>query len=87
MSGAGRGARAGASRSPSIHHNLVLVQVPEPAMLDALLARSNLRDRCVLRLSPERVLLPRAALPMLRRRLAELELATVETAGLGGESP
>ncbi len=61
-----------------VHRNLVLVRACEPEQLDQLVARSNLADRCVRRLTATEALFPRSALRLLRRRLAELELDVVD---------
>jgi hypothetical protein len=72
-------------RDAVVHRNLVLIRVPDPGLLDKLLSRADLRQRCLVRLGPDQALFARAALVALRRRLAELDHPVVERAATGGE--
>lgn len=55
-----------------LHTNVALFEAAAPDQLDAVLDRADLRNRAVTRLGPTTLLLPRSALPALRKRLSEL---------------
>ena len=65
-----RGAPAG--RTVVLHDNLVLLRAGDPAQIDAILERAEVRNRLVRRVAADTLLLPRSALPALRTRLAEI---------------
>ena len=79
---------AGTPREPArvavLHTNLVLLQTADAAQLDAVLERAELRNRVVARVGPDRLLVPRGALPALRKRLTDLAVP-FRHAGLGPE--
>jgi len=55
-----------------IHANLALFEAAEAVQLDAVLERADVRNRVVQRVGPTTLILPRGAVPALRKRLAEL---------------
>lgn len=55
-----------------LHTNLALLEAADAAQLDAVLDRADLRNRIVKRVGATTLLLPRSALPALRKRLSEL---------------
>lgn len=67
-----RGRGPDADRFAVIHANLCLFEAADEAQLDAVLERADVRNRAVQRVGPATLVLPRGALPALRKRLAEL---------------